>query len=91
MANDAPYDGMAIGAHLGDAIRNVVGTFGYVLAATQTPSNVFYIEETFPERLVYNYDNGYFIYRIKMDLSRVVPTALENRPVSISALICITY
>jgi hypothetical protein len=94
MANDAPYDGMGIGAFLGDAIRNITGYVGngpgallqWIDAFTEGGA-LFTSAGTAP----IGTGNGDFARVLFFDASRVVPVAGENRSASISAFPCITY
>jgi hypothetical protein len=82
---------MSIGRFIGDAIRNIEGTFGYVASGTQdgafrphfVSSGTFFLSQGAGE---------YFPFTVvDFKASIVVPTALENRPASVSAYVCIKY
>jgi hypothetical protein len=101
MANDAPYDGGSIGAYLGDAIRNIAGNV-IVRLAQGDPLYIFagyggclsvaegsMTNQIAVSTLASSDTMKYAILNI--DTSRVVPIALENRPASISAYLCIKY
>jgi hypothetical protein len=89
MANDAPYDGKSIGAYISDAIRDIKGvTYSFYGPYT---SGAFYRDPESQTGAI-NYDaTGALVSYIEFLASRVVPTALENRPASISAYLCIKY
>jgi len=89
-----PYDGNQIGAHFGDALRffsghargwvgdvfhDMGGCFSIITGAH---ANMIAWHEVFPVET----GSGF-----NFNPSLVVPTAHENRPVSISALICMSY
>jgi hypothetical protein len=88
-ANDIPYGGGSIGEWIPDAIRNITGYLGIVghdaightgaFAAISVPG--YNLQE----------GGGTGLATIDMNISRVVPTALENRPASISSFLCIKY
>jgi hypothetical protein len=90
MANDTPYDGKAIGSHIGDAIQNINGYFQFLIAGGT--GGAFEESSTSAAMVapVYNGDN-LALKQISFLASRIARTANENRPVSISVLICITY
>ena len=95
-ANATPYDGNAIGEFIGDAIRNMTGQFGFFLGggAQLSPSGLTGAfkagasgDVSYPSASISTSQTKNIIF----DASLVVPTASENRPASISALVCITY
>jgi hypothetical protein len=100
MANDAPYDGGAIGALLGDAIRNITGfvslswgiTGGAVGVVRSSASGAFVPSTNKATNLtaagvaIENVHTG-----LNFDASQSVSTAPENRSVSIAAYLCIRY
>jgi hypothetical protein len=100
MGNNSPYDGGAIGKHIGDAIRNIAGQIesstnsGYIKIFFN-PTGPFKIWNNStqwwinPNALIAGPDTnrGY----LKFDASCSVPTALENRPGSVSGYYCISY
>ena len=94
-ANDTPYDGMPLGTVIGDAIRNFTGSFESVvpLYAVAPTEGAFRI--IIPRSNALNYTppsaNNQYVYGYDFNPSRVVPTAHENRPGSISVNIYITY
>ncbi|MDR2731414.1 MAG: hypothetical protein LBB81_11030 [Treponema sp.] len=86
------YDGKAIGAYIGDAIRNITGQFdiGNNSDDDTFGQGAFTIDDG------QGYGGGLYPGWSKwklfcFDASRVVPVSHENRPVSISALFCISY
>ena len=94
-ANDTPYDGKNIGSFTGDAIRNILGqTVGLHVQSDG-------LSEGWNGALgVYNYlptgadsGGGNPGSKIFFDASKAseVMTAFENRPASISSLVCISY
>jgi hypothetical protein len=101
MANDAPYDGKSIGEQIGDTIRNIAGDVftalaqGDPLCVFAGSGGCFYLAEGAKlnqigiSGLLTSDTTRYASLRI--DASRVVPTALENRPASVSAYLCIKY
>jgi hypothetical protein len=92
MANDAPYDGMGIGDWIGDAIRNIQGQIKVLTPAPAEASGIITEAIGIFAGNIWQ-GTGAAIYNVLLgiDASRNVPTALENRPASISAKICITY
>jgi len=93
-----PYDGKDAGDFIGDAIRNFNGKFLGLFGGNSTV--VFWAADN---GLFYGGNNGGgyipagFVYsdggnrELHFDPARVVPTSYENRPASISALVCISY
>lgn len=64
-----------------DAIRNFSGEF---LAFRTTDNNLFYLGKTWPkDSLITDEANGNGMAMNVFDVSRVVPTANENRPINI--------
>jgi hypothetical protein len=98
MANDAPYDGKSIGAFIGDAIRQIFGAvavlpenadiLGVIRGASGALTN--YLTD-YPAGELNVSNNLGMISVLEFNASRVVPTAPENRPASISAYVCIKY
>jgi len=93
-ANNTPYDGNSIGTFVADAIRDISGSVrswvGNIFHNLNGCFSVFM--ESHTHTIAY-YDcvaqelcSGF-----NFNPSLVVPTANENRPVSISALICMSY
>jgi hypothetical protein len=95
MANDAPYDGAAIGSFTGDAIRNITGQIDGFFGAARTESSGALSRTGYKSVYFANSadtSNGHASnITIKIDASKVVPTALENRVASTSAYFCIKY
>jgi hypothetical protein len=87
MADDAPYDGKAIGEHIGDAARDIGGFLG-VVVASQAPQGIYYTDG---EWCRFDFGTTISMTRLYSSVSRVVPTAREFRPGSISSYICIRY
>ena len=84
--------GRLIGSWQGDAIRNITGTFGgYTANNWDRRSGAFTSDlGTFAgPQSVDNLNEGQ--NTTTFDASKVVPTANENRPRNVSALICIKY
>jgi hypothetical protein len=88
MANDAPYDGMSIGEHIGDAIRNIFGNIGLIGSYPENPTGAIGTWGPF-DTIARGSDIAMQV--MFLDASLLVPTALENRPASISAYLCIKY
>jgi hypothetical protein len=94
-ANNTPYDGGAIGAFTGDAIRNIVGHLWSLISifGATADTSALYAEAPDVNPSVYNtgvtYPDLYALPRL--DVSRNVPTSHENRPASISAAAYMTY
>jgi hypothetical protein len=92
------YDGMSIGAYIGDAIRNITGYIwdtdgakGFPFAGTpsNSPNSALTLQQ---QNHTIDVSGGTTTaFMLTFDASRVVPTALENRPASISAYLCIKY
>jgi hypothetical protein len=90
-----PYDGKSIGAYISDTIRDIKGHMSDCFAGNLSPSNTSgafeYVQtsprQDVPYQAAYSSAYGYFNFYA----SRVVPTSYENRPVSISAMTCITF
>jgi hypothetical protein len=100
-ANDTPYNGNAIGAFIGDTIRNIVGSF-----YQQESDLSMFVHPSYPvtggalsyyrSPRVLRYapasgQTGGMVDGISFDASRVVPTSTENRPASVSSCLVITY
>jgi hypothetical protein len=99
-ANDTPYDGKSIGAYIPDAIRDIKGQVNGSIVANEweglfsSPTGAFYVfdRNSVPRMAVRslvtdtppNKELGFAA-------SYSVPTSHENRPASISAMVCITY
>jgi hypothetical protein len=92
-ANNTPYDGGAIGAVIGDAIRNIRGGSGYNYG--RYDNNTFWGVIKGRGGPMGRADpiisGGNLADCFEIDLTGAVPTAHENRPISISFLICISY
>jgi hypothetical protein len=98
-ANDTPYDGKSIGTFIADAIRNITGHIesgdvnvnywnilgqrGVIFPSIFGDSSYCAVLEAVAQ---VNQMIGF-----NLDVSRQVPTSHENRPASISAMVCITY
>jgi hypothetical protein len=86
MANDTPYDGMPIGGFIGDAMRDINGEIEAGL-----PGDVY----QYGSLRVYSSDKRGSVMAGNtgwvLQFAPNVPTALENRPASISAYVCIKY
>ena len=84
---------MSIGTYISDAIRNITGEIvgGIQMAVFNLGRGVFYGQDETP-RLAQN-PNGHtgFLRNIFFDAGLVVPVSHENRPASISAMVCITF
>jgi hypothetical protein len=91
MANNTPYDGMSIGVYLGDAIRNITGYIGYLPEAGGQQNDAIYDDETYHGSIQVGPSYNVPTYGAALNASLQVPVALENRPASISAYICIKY
>jgi hypothetical protein len=93
-ANDTPYDGNAIGNFTGDASRRIVAGFdsecSIRLSRYATPTGAFVKSTTAMWGMAFS-DSTTSYGILGIDSGLVVPTAPENRPASISALICISY
>jgi hypothetical protein len=101
MADDAPYDGMAIGEFIGDAVRDATGSTS-IRAATGGQIEVFgdhvssgvfmhYLSNDSTPMVAAAFGATGKYMATHFALSLVVPTALENRPASVSAHVCIKY
>jgi hypothetical protein len=104
MAGGTPYDGKAIGEFVGDAIQNITGKLSaggginmvqhpYGFAPANNPASAIYTQAAYtgtnrPAGTDAKVNNN---HEAIFDASRVVRTAAENRPASISAYYCITY
>jgi len=89
-----PYNGNQIGQFTGDAIRNITGNTGSTFYRGGRPANsagVLYASEYGGAGVETNITTENGNPTISFDASRLVPTARENRPVSVSVLICISY
>lgn len=80
----------AIGSFQGDAIRNIEGDFGGVEPKDGTSTGLFSDAKRYKEYTV-SVGNTHEWAVLNMDVSRVVPTANENRPRNIALLGCIKY
>jgi hypothetical protein len=97
-ANDTPYDGKAIGAFTGDAIRNMHGVFSILGRSNSLPyaqaSGVF-TYSTFngeaPSIAPSSQTDTILSSGIGFSASNQVPTSYENTPAWISAYLCIKY
>jgi hypothetical protein len=101
MANDAPYDGGSIGGFIGDAVRDATGSTS-IRAATGGQIEVFgdhvssgvfmhYLSNDYTPTVAAAFGEVGKYMGLHFALSLMVPTALENRPASISAYLCIKY
>ena len=84
--------GRLVGSWQGDSIRNITGTFGGYTANNWDKRSGAFTSDlgTFiGPQVVDNLNEGQ--NTTTFDASRVVPTANENRPRNVSALICIKY
>ena len=86
----------ALGTEQGDAIRNMDGSVSALYSAdsrpTSMPTGVFYWADTNGQYTAQIYDSGNPGWvGLLFDASRVVPTAVENRPVNVALLWCIIY
>jgi len=96
-ANNAPYDGMNVGDHIGDAMRNFPGHFqirdltgGSTIVTGFT--GPFHLTDAVTEATVIPFQSpNKPRQQINFDPSLVVPVSYENRPASISSFNCITY
>jgi hypothetical protein len=91
-----PYDGGAIGAFIGDAIRNFVsGDFEYFRESNAPNTEGLVNTGMKSGTSVFVAGNGEALgfsqIRATINASRVVPTANENRSASLSVLYCISY
>jgi len=93
-----PYDGKDIGEFIGDAIRNFTGGFRFGSASffflAADASGIFQATGYSSANNVAGIISAAGMsgnISIAIDASRVVPTADENRPASISVLACISY
>jgi hypothetical protein len=93
------YDGKGIGAFLGDAIRDIVGSVIFNvhadnwLSLISSASGVLRAGYPGPLKHIAELSTNFPEANTGFDIiaSRSVPTALENRPASISAYMCIKY
>ena len=88
----------ALGTEQGDAIRNINGTLNNFVStlAEQSLSGALYatISSYGSQSATGNAESsiGSNLYTIiKLDISRSVPTAAENRPVNFAVNICVVY
>jgi hypothetical protein len=84
---------MAIGAYISDAIRNIAGNL--LCEAFLTPNGLYY-DGCFNASARANLSTASITshleaHQLHFDASYVVPIALENRPASVSAYLCIKY
>jgi hypothetical protein len=87
MANDTPYDGNAIGTFLGDAIQ-----WFDLRAYNENPGAPDISELTFVAGSTKGYDGNLHIHIIPNGYAATeLRWALETRPASISAYLCIKY
>jgi hypothetical protein len=95
MANGSPYDGGAIGAFIGDAIRNITGRIYASIAtanASSTPLEGAFTYHSWARNIASLTGTTWMsLEQLVFDASIVVPTDSENRPASLSALVCVTY
>jgi hypothetical protein len=92
---------MSIGAYLGDAIRNITGFITFYHDTDTNRKLVYTAGGAFDlANVAYSMTNMYIQQHsgsgtsydvVYFDPSRIVPVALENRPASISAYLCIKY
>lgn len=90
----------ALGTEQGDAIRNITGVIADICYAHSTSGNGPYTAECFYQNASDSNskvgassqtilsETGDFI---GLDVSRVVPTASENRPINFAVNICVVY
>jgi hypothetical protein len=96
MANDTPYDGKAIGEHIGDAIRNITGRFmfdkpGIATLRASVAVGAFYgyaYDYTATPQISGSVEIGNFV---GFDASLQVPVAPEVRPGSTSVFVGVRY
>lgn len=81
--------GRSVGSFEGDAIRNITGTIGQFLSDTNKYAGAFY--ESFTQTNRINGNGNWSARTSIFDASRVVPTAPENRPKSLTELVCIYH
>jgi hypothetical protein len=91
MANNAPYDGLLIGKFLGDAIRNITGHTTSIEQQSISDGGAFHSNYVWATAKILTSTVGFNLDDTFFSAANSVPTALENRPASISAQICITY
>jgi len=90
-ANNTPYDGKGIGNHIGDAARSVSGSI-WLVGSVSISGVIRSLDERYEHGTTYNYVEPSVLYRrYSFSNSYEVPTAYENRPASISTLICVSY
>jgi len=86
----APYDGNAIGEFIGDAGRLITGGIdGGLYRFVDASTGAFRTSYKTTGGALDNSAGGF--YRFDFSSDRVVPTAPENRPASLSALVYISY
>ena len=92
-ANDTPYDGKDIGEPLTDTIRNIEGILqiGIIMGIASQTSGAFESTQFSPRLNQGSSSNPSWGNVISFSAGRVVPVSHENRPVSISSLVCISY
>jgi hypothetical protein len=88
---------MAIGDHIGDAIRNIEGRITPSFGGSDSPWTSIYSDGSFANIYISSTVSIPYGEPItapigaKFSAAFVVPTAYENRPGSISAYLCIKY
>jgi len=83
------YDGKNVGDFLGDASRGMAGYIGGVLIGGQRPDGPFYETGELPSEI--SPGTGIGSVSVRMNISRVWPTANEFRVASNTALFVICY
>jgi hypothetical protein len=90
MANNAPYDGMGIGAHIPDAIQNITGQLGIQGASFYSSTGCFVLDGV--SGVTGGTANGGTHWlTFSSALSPNARVAYETRVASISAYLCIKY
>jgi hypothetical protein len=102
-ANDTPYDGGAIGAFMGDTIRNIIGhsALSSILGVWHDTDLATFLSGFSGALSAINTATvglelspsaqQRLAWRLAIDASLAVPTSYENRPASISAAAYMTY
>jgi len=83
-----PYDGKDIGKFIGDASRKI-SSANYVLLGFIIQDDVFVSNAS--NQWAFNSGGNTSFRRGYFNTEGVTPTAYENRPASVSALVCISY
>ena len=94
-ANDAPYDGGSIGKYISDAIRNITGALGWHACnqgsqQASATSALYHMTMDTLQMVVEKIATAQY-HDVAFNAGRSVPVANENRPASISAVVCIAY